>query len=156
MTHSELRSDVEGELDQMQTVVGELIALQRDVAGRVPTLREKVAAAGFLSQFYNGVENILKRIAIYYDQALPEGERWHVELFERFCEPDASTYDLPVLFDKDLAVEMARFRGFRHVMRSSYGIDLKWSLMAEGIDRVQTVFARFEQAVKRAVDDPLE
>jgi hypothetical protein len=156
MTHSELRSDVAGELDQMQTVVRELIALQRDVAGRSPTLREKVAAAGFLSQFYNGVENILKRITIYHGQALPEGERWHVALFERFCDAAPSAHGLPVLFDDDLAVEMARFRGFRHVMRSSYGMELQWSLMAEGIDRVQAVFARFEQAVNRALNDAPE
>lgn len=71
----------------MQIVVRELIALRADVG--TPSLREKVAAAGFLMQFYNGVENILKRISKDRGVALPEERRWHVELFEFLCIPGA-------------------------------------------------------------------
>ena len=46
--------------------VDELMALQRDIAHRKPTTREKTAAAAFLAQFYNGLENIIKRIYRYH------------------------------------------------------------------------------------------
>ena len=44
---------------------------------------------------------------------------------------------------------MAKYRGFRHVARSSYGIDLDWRLMSEGIGRLEKTSGRFEQAVLR-------
>ena len=154
MKPSELKADVQGELEQMRVVVRELVALRRDVAGRGPTLREKVAAAGFLAQFYNGVENVLKRISKYHGLPLPEGERWHAELFSRFCSPPASGAErgVPLLFDEALAAEMAKYRGFRHVARASYGIDLNWKLMAEGVERLEGTFSRFERAVLRYLD----
>ena len=155
MKPSELKADVQGELEQMRVVVRELVALRRDVAGRGPTLREKVAAAGFLAQFYNGVENVLKRISKYHGAALPEGDRWHAELFSRFCSPPAPAdveREVPLLFDRALAAEMAKYRGFRHVARASYGIVLDWKLMAEGVERLEETFSRFEQAVLRYLD----
>ncbi len=156
MKPNELKPDVVGELEQMRIVVRELAALRRDIRGRAPTLREKVAGAGFLAQFYNGVENILKRISTYHGVALPEGGRWHVRLFDRFCEASTSEVSrkLPALFGERLAAEMARYRGFRHVARASYGLELNWELMAQGIDRVEATCARFEQAVSRYLDAP--
>jgi hypothetical protein len=40
----------------------------------IPTVREQTAAAAFLAQFYNGIENILKRISIFYEVPLPTGD----------------------------------------------------------------------------------
>jgi len=81
----ELREEIAVELEALEATVNELLALQRDVAHREPTVREKTAAAAFLAQFYNGVENILKRISRYHDVPLPTGDTWHVDLFQRFC-----------------------------------------------------------------------
>jgi hypothetical protein len=40
---SDLEQEIALELESMQTTVDELLALQRDVAGREPTVREKKA-----------------------------------------------------------------------------------------------------------------
>ncbi|MEW6702561.1 MAG: hypothetical protein AB1298_07565 [Bacteroidota bacterium] len=37
-----------------------------------------------MAQYYNGVENILKRITKYYNIPLPKTETWHLELFSFF------------------------------------------------------------------------
>lgn len=87
MKPEELGEEVAIELDALETTVNELLALQRDVADREPTTREKTAAAAFLAQFYNGIENVLKRISLYHGVPLPIGETWHVDLFQRFCLP---------------------------------------------------------------------
>lgn len=81
MKHEELCEEVAIELEALEITVNELLALQRDVADREPTTREKTAAAAFLAQFYSGVENILKRISLYHGVPLPTGETWHVDLF---------------------------------------------------------------------------
>jgi hypothetical protein len=130
--------------------VGELVALREDVSGREPTVREKAAAAAFLAQFYNGVENILKRTCSYFDVPLPTGEAWHVGLFRLFCSP--SHPDLPLLLDENLASDLAPFRRFRHVALHSYGFQLDWSRMSEGVARVDSVLGRFKASLGGFLD----
>lgn len=65
MTPDDLREDIDNELEAMQLIVNELGSIQLDLKRREPTLREKTAATAFLAQFYNGVENILKRISFF-------------------------------------------------------------------------------------------
>ena len=145
MTVADLREEIAIELEAMTQVVAELWALQQDVADREPTVREKTAAAAFLAQFYNGIENILKRISYYYDVPLPEGDAWHVELFQRFVHPPFA--NLPSLFDTDLATNLAPYRRFRHVVFHSYGFQLDWRRMAEGVQGISSVFTQFETSM---------
>ncbi|MFQ5570004.1 MAG: hypothetical protein ACE5G0_10035 [Rhodothermales bacterium] len=84
MSSEELAEVVQFELDAMHTTAEELAALLDDVQKRLPTIREKTAAGAFFAQFYTGVENILKRISRYHGKSLPQGDIWHLELFERF------------------------------------------------------------------------
>lgn len=140
MNPKDLRAEVAIETQALALTVAELLALSADVAGRPPTIREKAAAAAFLAQFYSGIENILKRICVYHAVPLPTGETWHIELFQRFTSPGFPP--LPELFDHTLAAELAPYRRFRHVIFHSYGFQLDWARMAEGISNVNSVFAR--------------
>ena len=145
MNAAGLNEDIAFELDSLETTVNELLTLQQDVAHREPTVRENAAAAAFLAQFYNGIENILKRICRYHNVPLPTGETWHTELFQRFCSPRQP--DLPLLFDGPLAAALAPYRRFRHVAFHSYGFQLDWSRMAEGVANVQPVFEQLKQSL---------
>jgi hypothetical protein len=140
-----LQEEILIQLEAMAIVVDELLALQQDVTSREPTLREKTAAAAFLAQFYNGIENILKRISNFQDIPLPIGETWHVELFQRFTFP--SHPGLPVLFDDELADSLAPYRRFRHVVFHSYGFQLEWDKMAGGVNGVSNVFNQFQASL---------
>jgi hypothetical protein len=150
MSAGDLKDEVNYDLRQMQVVVDELTALRCDVGERSPTLREMMAAGAFLSSFYNGVENILKRISKYHGVALPTGDQWHVMLLDRFREPPED--GLPVLFTEPLAQSLDAYRRFRHVVRTSYGIELDWAKVSVGIDEVGPVFARFRAAVTDYLD----
>jgi hypothetical protein len=138
LTPAELCEDVAVELEALEATV----ALQADVANRAPTVREQTAAAAFLAQFYNGVENILKRLSHYHNVPLPTGETWHVDLFRRFCSPPHPP--LPALFDASLEAALAPYRRFRHVAFHSYGSQLEWSRMAEGVASVDHVFSQIK------------
>ena len=134
--------------------VDELVALQRDTAHREPTTREKTAAAAFLAQFYNGLENIFKRIYRYHGLDLPTGETWHVELFQSFCTPGHSR--VPQLFEEYLASALAPYRRFRHVAFHSYGFQLDWSRMADGVENIEKIFEQIKSSLSdylRSVDD---
>ena len=142
MSAAQLREEIQIELDNMELVVRELGTLRLDVEGREPTVRERTAASGFLVQFYNGVENILKRISRYHSVLLPVGENWHVDLFKRFCLP--MTAPLPALFDEELAAGLAPFRKFRQVVYRGYGFQFDWARMTEGLNQVERLFAHFK------------
>jgi hypothetical protein len=145
MKLAELQEEVAVELEAIEAIVEELLALQEDTADREPTVREKTAAAAFLGQFYNGVENTLKRISSYHSVPLPTGDTWHVDLFERFCSPPHSP--LPALFDESLAAALAPYRRFRHVAFHRYGFQLDWNRMAEGVAGVHEVFSRVKASL---------
>ena len=141
MTSEDLRYEIETELDFLEQTVNELAALQKDIGDREPTIRERTAASAFLAQFYNGVENILKRINRYQGVPLPTGDSWHIDLFNRFCEPGQK--NLPILFDAALAPIMASFRKFRHVVHHGYGFQIEWDRLRGGISQIVSVFDAF-------------
>jgi len=145
MKPEELREEIAIELELMETAVRELMALQRDLAGREPAVREKTAAAAFLAQFYNGVEDILKRISRFHAVPLPTGDTWHVDLFKRFYMPPHEP--LPALFNEPLASALAPFRRFRHVVYHGYSFELDWGRMREGVESVESVFGQFKSAL---------
>jgi hypothetical protein len=142
----ELREEVSIDLEFMATTVVELMSLYHEVESREPTNRERAAAAIFLSQFYNGVENILKRICRYHEIPLPSGESWHIDLFNRFR--DAAQRSLPVLFDDDLALQLSKFRKFRHFVHHGYSFQLDWTRLNEGLAVSHDVFERFKSSVE--------
>lgn len=145
-----LREEISIELEAMSQVVHELISLNRELGNQEPTVREKTAAAAFLAQFYNGIENILKRIHHYFGVPLPQGNTWHVELFQRFCPPGHQP--LPVLFQEPFTSNLAPYRRFRHVVFHSYGFQLEWHRMLEGIEAIQPVFNEFRATISQFTD----
>jgi len=140
-----LRAEINVELAAMEVVVDELVALQRDLSDREPSLREIAAASGFMVQFYTGVENILKRICRHSGIDLPTGDTWHVDLFQYFCVPPHP--GLPSLFDATLASQLAPYRRFRHVVLHGYAFQIDWMRMSAGVAGVQDVFARFRSSL---------
>lgn len=142
-----LREEISIELEAITQIVHELVSLNQDLGDQMPTIREKTAAAAFLAQFYNGVENILKRICVFYEVRLPEGDSWHVALFKMFSPPPQAP--LPPLFDSNLAKTLAPYRRFRHVVFHSYGFQLEWNKMVHGIEEIESVFMKVEQSIKQ-------
>jgi hypothetical protein len=138
MKLSELKEETAIEFQLIETVVKEIKALQIEVAGRNPMVREKTAASAFLAQFYGGIENILKRICKYHNVPLPTGDTWHTELFRCFCDPPKQP--LPLLFDKKLTSALIPFRKFRHVVYHGYGFHIEWDRMKKGMEEVGNIF----------------
>ena len=51
-----------------------------------PNDHELSALAAMLHSFYNGIENIFKRIALQLGDRSPGSESWHRELLDRMAE----------------------------------------------------------------------
>lgn len=137
-----LREEIGIQLELMDATVREIEALRVDLASRRPTVRETAATAAFMADFYTGIENILKRISRCYGVPMPTGDDWHVELFNRFCDPGFQ--GLPQIFDTEQKKSLAKYRQFRHVIHHGYAMQLDWERMVEGVSGVQTAYAGFK------------
>lgn len=77
--------EIESDLEDIEAIVKEVENLRNDIgdsAGK-PSQRDKAALGSFLHSFYNGIENILRRISREVDGTLPQGEGWHRALLKR-------------------------------------------------------------------------
>ena len=83
----ELKKQIETERSQLHRILETHQGLLERCRKAKPTAGELAALAAILHGFYNGVENIFKRIAVALDGGAPQGEFWHSELIERMASP---------------------------------------------------------------------
>lgn len=82
-----------------------------------PDAIELSALAAFLHSFYNGVENILKQIAMETDGSLPGGDIGHRQLLDIMTTPGKSRAGV---ITPELSERLSEYLSFRHVFRHAY------------------------------------
>ena len=123
-----LASQVAVELQQLDQLLATYRPLLHRCETTVPGEIELAALAAMLHSFYNGVENLLKRVAVETGEGLPAGDVWHRRLLDQMSEP---TGDRPAVLTEDLRSRLRPYLDFRHVFRHSYTFDLRWNKMRE-------------------------
>lgn len=109
------------------------------VAARAVSLAEKGVVTGDdgywdgvalnLHGFYTGVEHIFEDIARTIDDSVPEGTHWHRDLLMQMAAELANRR--PAVVARDTRRCLDEFRGFRHVVRNLYTVQLRPSRMQE-------------------------
>jgi len=133
-----LRADIEDELARLAQLE-QVFASVRDKLDLAP---EQVAAydrgaIGYLlHNFYNGCENIFRRIAAFFENDIGP-DTWHADLLRRM-RLEIQGYR-PAVIDEQLYRLLEDFRGFRHVFRNAYSFELDW-------ERERLVARRFDRA----------
>lgn len=74
------------ELTQIRQLLAESSEIIEESKTRNPSPTNKWALGAVLHAFYNGVENILKRISATYDDNLEKDGKWHIELLTQLSE----------------------------------------------------------------------
>lgn len=142
----ELQDEIGLELDQLRTLLDTFGPLLLKVTVEPPDAIETAALAGLLHSFYNGVENILKRVAFHSGEPLPRGDSWHAELLEAMAKPGEKRS--PVL-TADLVERLRAYLGFRHMYRHSYTFQLRWAKMQPLVDGIGEALRELEAASNR-------
>ena len=110
----------------------ELLASYRPLLDRVPETPpdaiELAALAAMLHSFYNGVENLLKRIVVESGERLPAGDLWHRMLLDQAAQ---ATEHRPGALSEPLQERLRLYLDFRHVFRHAYTFDLRWEKMRD-------------------------
>jgi hypothetical protein len=150
MNPEELKNMINIEFTYIDITVSEITDLYKEIAENIPKRKEKAAIAQFISEFYNGTENILKRICKYCNIVIPSGGQSHTELFQYFCNPSFS--HLPVLFDDLIVNEYRNIRKFRHYIIHGYAFNIEWDLIKESLAQIKANYSHFKSNVNNFLD----
>lgn len=119
---NKLVNEVEIEFSFLEETINDIKELLTLVSDKTPNRIELAASSQFLSQYYNGLENILKRVVKYNKISLPSSDNWHTELLYIFDKN--SNYQKIPLFDVEEITALIRYKKIRHVVRQGYNFIL--------------------------------
>ncbi len=98
-----------------------------------------------LHSFYNGIENIFKRVALELDGELPDSRTWHRDLLETMARSAAVR---PAVISEGLRDQLKEYLHFRHVFRSAYSFLLEWEKLAPLAQGCEQTFALLKVEVE--------
>jgi len=151
MTKKELTDSVNKEFGNMKIVIDQIENLFKITTENDPDIIQLTALASFASQFYNGVENILKRICIFNSVTIPRIQDWHIQLYKWFCYPSGN--NLPVLFSESDSVKYSSIRKFRHYFFHGYSHTIKWEWLKEGLSDIGNIYTQFKLNIEKYLND---
>lgn len=122
----ETQRRVELELTQLRRLLREYSSLLQKASEEELEGAELLACAALVHSFYNGVENVFKRIALEIDGSIPSGQKWHADLLVQMEEESALR---PAVISTDLRLRLGQYMDFRHVFRHAYSFDMQWAKM---------------------------
>lgn len=138
MILQELIEEINSEFEYLDITINSINKLNSIIADSEPDVFQKAAMNQFVSEFYNGIENILKRICKYNNIPLPYGEDSHIQLFNLFVTDGNDA--LPVVFNPEIANEFKQIRKFRHFIIHGYSFKIEWSYIKHSVAKIDSVF----------------
>lgn len=147
--YKELKEDVSDEEKAIEDTITRLLEVRSKFRPHAKDYTIEPAMGTYLMNFYNGIENILKRIGKEYYQTMPKGESWHKELLVLSANPPQGKIPL---FNKQILERLYSYRNFRHRFVSGYGFQLKGEKMLELIDNVQVLWNDIKKAISEFWD----
>ncbi|MBN1973265.1 MAG: hypothetical protein JW787_06475 [Sedimentisphaerales bacterium] len=135
--YKELYEDLRDEIAAIDETIERLQEIKNRFEPGVKDICIEPAMGTYLMNFYNGIENILKRVCKEYYKAMPRGESWHKELLILSANPPEGK---TAIFDRSLVEKLHPFRSFRHRFVSGYGFQLKGVKMLDLIDIVEPLW----------------
>jgi hypothetical protein len=137
---AELRERV---LAERENVELSLANLRLAMARTDRSVIELTAAASFVHNVYNGIENILKQVLAARSIEVAKVGTWHQELLKRAIAEK--------VISDELAQELKEYLGFRHFFVHGYGFMVTEEPLQDLASRLPAVWARFIAEIERAL-----
>ncbi|MBI2265498.1 MAG: hypothetical protein HYU64_10050 [Armatimonadetes bacterium] len=138
MTAKQLREHCEAEFENIESTLQELRGIVAQEK-RYSTA-ELTAIAAFLHNFYNGIENTLKRIMTYQNVPIPVTSTWHRDLLK-------SASDAAII-PATLYEQLSLYLSFRHFFVHAYSIALRWEELEPLVSSIENAWVEFRRAVE--------
>ena len=114
-----LQAEIEGDLADLARVVRAIQETAQALPSpEEPSHKDEAALGAFVHSFYNGVENVLKRLAQEVDRSVPTGEGWHRALLRRMAAEVPGVR--PAVLRPNTVAALEPYLGFRHFFRHSF------------------------------------
>lgn len=138
----ELREMIEIEYEKLEQTIQALPSSEK-----LPFISELELAgvAAYLHSFFNGIENILKRIFKSFKIPLPSGSSWHTDLLN-----DAVSKSI---ISNELKTMLTEYLGFRHVFVHSYAMELYEDRMVKLVDNIKPTYQQFKSEINKFTKD---
>lgn len=146
---NELKLKIMFEISQIEKLISESQPL-RDLC-KLKTLDfiELSAAAMVLHSFYNGIENIILMILKNYNEKIPNGYNWHMELLEMAFTKNG---DRDIIFNNEIKYQLEEYRKFRHLVRHIYNYKLDWLIMEDIMNNIQAIWGKIKEDINRFIE----
>lgn len=137
---ADLREKVEAELQNIDDALRDLPGANR-LTGLSPL--ELAGTAALLSSFYNGLENILKQVALSRRLPIPTGATWHRDLLH-LAVADG-------IISARMRDRLAPYLAFRHFFSHAYGFDLDPARLQPLVRDLAEVYKEFRSEIAQAL-----
>lgn len=138
MTSQQIKKYCEAEFKNINIVLSELFTVVK-VGKQEYSKAELAAIATFVHNFYNGVENILKRILLYKKTEIKDTSTWHKDMLRISSEKEIIT--------KELSGVLSMYLSFRHFFVHSYSFILEWKNLKPLVDDIKETFNKFKSVI---------
>lgn len=138
MKLQELTDEINTELKYLDITINSINELNSIIAENEPDIFQKAAMNQFVSEFYNGIVNILKRICKFNKVQLPYGDDSHIKLFNLFVIGGNNI--LPLIFNPEIAIEFKQIRKFRHFIIHGYSFKIEWSYIKDSVAKIDSIY----------------
>lgn len=143
MTKNQAKKHCEAEFENIGSVLKELFIIVKPEKPDYST-GELAAIATFVHNFYNGIENILKRVLIIKNKEINKGETWHKDLLTSSIDANIITAELGSILSKYLS--------FRHFFVHGYSFTLKWDALKPLVDNINNTLQDFRNSIHKQID----
>jgi hypothetical protein len=135
-------NEVEYEKQSIDETLSRLYQVMRKYDSQNADLVFEPAIGTYLMNFYNGVENIIKRIGKAYYKIMPASSNWHKDLLLLSMEQPKGRH---VIFKSSLVDQLMPYLKFRHRFVSGYGFQLEQAKMMELINNAKPLWKEIKK-----------
>lgn len=61
--------------------------------------------------------------------------------------------DADIIEEIKIEIDFSSYRRFRHIVHHGYSFQLKWEIMKEGIEKVESVFQSFRKNIETFINN---
>lgn len=144
-----LKKDILHEIGEIEKLLENINNLYNEIARSGVNTNNKTAMAGYLMNFYNGIENILKRVAKNYYEIVPAGETWHKDLLELSA---TGAKDKAPIISKEQADKLYDYLGFRHFFIHGYSFMLEWENLKSLVENIDSIWKETKLQIKEFIN----
>lgn len=143
MKKEQLKEYCDAEFENVDAVLIELFSVVKNKKSRYSTA-ELAAIATFIHNFYNGIENILKRALIFRQVEITDTSTWHKDLLKMSSDTG--------IISTDLYNALSNYLSFRHFFIHAYSFTLRWEELKPLVDDLKKVLKSFKSEIYRYID----